>query len=112
MELSYARLVLYAMALVAGLTGGLGDILLYKWAKGAGELKYIVSGFVCWAIALVFFAMMLKKGLLADCVILFLLANCAIALIAGPIIFHDPMSRQKWLGVALAITALVLIETG
>src|SRR3989344_9081221 len=111
MDASYARISLYAIALVAGLAGGLGDILLYKWAKGAGELKYIISGFSCWLIALVLFTAMLKRGLLADCVILFLLANCAIALIAGPIFFHDPMSKQKWLGVALAISALVLIET-
>lgn len=106
------RVMLYVLALVSGLVGGAGDILLNHWAKVSSKWVYLVGGYACWIAALVLFTIMLKKGMLADCVILFLLANCAVALIAGPIMYNDSMSAQKWAGVGLAICALVLMHTG
>ncbi|MDA1169040.1 MAG: hypothetical protein O3A36_01750 [bacterium] len=107
-----ARIVLYTLALLSGLVGGTGDVLLNHWAKVSHKPTHLIGGYVCWIGALVMFTMMLKRGMLVDCVILFLLANCAVALIAGPLVFHDHMSVQKWTGVALAIVALLLMHTG
>lgn len=110
--MDHARICLYILAMASGLIGGGGDILLNQWAKVSPKLGYLLGGYACWMVALVLFTCMLKKGMLADCVVLFLLANCAVALIAGPLLFHDHMSAQKWAGVVLAIFALVLMHTG
>lgn len=107
-----AHICLYLLAMTSGLVGGVGDILLNHWAKISSKLGYLIGGYACWIVALMLFTAMLKKGMLADCVVLFLLANCAVALIAGPLLFHDHMSAQKWAGVVLAIFALVLMHTG
>ncbi|OGY35159.1 MAG: hypothetical protein A3E36_00590 [Candidatus Andersenbacteria bacterium RIFCSPHIGHO2_12_FULL_45_11b] len=107
-----AHVMLYVLALASGLVGGTGDILLNHWAKVSHKPIYLLGGYACWILALVLFTVMLKKGMLADCVILFLLANCAVALVVGPVMFDDHMSTQKWAGVALAVFALVLMHTG
>lgn len=106
------RILLYVLAVFAGLIGGVGDALLNKWAKLGGGVGYAIGGYSCWLIALTLFTAMLKRGLLAHCVILFLVANCLIVLLASVLLFHEQLSDQKWMGIVLAIAALIMIETG
>lgn len=106
------RILLYVLAVFAGLIGGVGDALLNQWAKAGGKAWYAIGGYCCWLIALTLFTAMLKRGLLAHCVILFLVANCLLVLLASALVFQEHLSPQKWLGIALAIVALIVIEMG
>ena len=108
----HAHLAFYALSILAGLVGGMGDVLLNKWAKTGGNVWWLGGGYACWLIALTLFVFMLKWGFLAHCVVLFLLANCLFVIAASNLVFHEPISAQKWCGIGLAITAIVVMELG
>lgn len=107
-----ARIVFYVLAISAGLIGGVGDALLNQWVKTGGKLWWLGGGYTCWLLALTLFVLMLKRGLLAHCVILFLLSNCVFVLIVSSLVFHEAISIQKWVGIILAIVAIVMMELG
>lgn len=109
--MSLSRAGLYALAVGAGLIGGVGDAFLGKW-KHSGAWVWVLAGFACWNVALGLFLLMLKRALLAHCVVLFLLANCLLTVAVSQYVFDEPLSRQKWVGVALAVAAIVVMELG
>ena len=100
------------LAIGAGLVGAVGDCLLNQWAKYGGRVWWAIGGFVCWNLALGLFTWMLGKGLLAHCVLLFLTSNCLLVLMVSRLVFREAMTAQQWVGVFLALVALVLMERG
>ncbi|HBE90794.1 MAG: hypothetical protein A3E37_02805 [Candidatus Andersenbacteria bacterium RIFCSPHIGHO2_12_FULL_46_9] len=106
------RWAFYLLAISAGLVGGIGDALLNQWAKHGGKWWLIASGYLSWVVALTLFLLMLKKGPLAHCVILFLLSNCIFIIAVSNLVFHEDISAQKWAGIILAIVAIVIMESG
>lgn len=107
-----AYLAFYTLSLLAGLIGGIGDALLNKWVKTGGNICWLGGGYACWLVALTLFVFMLKRGLLAHCVVLFLLANCIFVIAASRLVFQEDISMQKWVGIGLAIAAIVIMEMG
>lgn len=107
-----ARLIFYVLAATAGTIGALGDGFLNIWAKKGGGSWLVVVGLLCWNLALLVFLRLLKTDLLAQAVVVFLVANSLVVLLLSHFYFEEAISLQKWLGIILAITAIVIMELG
>lgn len=105
------KVTFYVLAMTAGLVAGVGDALLNKWAKtSGGSFWWVFGGIACWNVALVGFLLLLARGLLAHAVVLFLLTNVVAVLLLSRYVFNEELSTQKWLGITLAVLAVILME--
>ncbi len=108
-----ARELFYIFSFLAGLLASVGDSFLNHWAKGASNsLDNLVAGVIFWNISLVFFTLMLKRGLFAESVVYFVVANFLISIVISQVFFHEQLSPLKGFGVVLALCALVAIDLG
>lgn len=87
-------------------------MLLNQWAKHSGKGWWLLGGILFWNVALGIFILMLKRGMLAHCVLLFLLANSVIVLAASRFLLHEGLSKEQWIGIFLGLIALALMEHG
>lgn len=101
----------YLLALIAGLVGAVGDAFLNQWAKNSGW-HWLFAGYLGWFVTATIVAIMLKKELFSSGVMLFLLANIVFALILGRTFFLERLSFWQWVGIALGIVSMVLMECG
>ena len=110
----------YFLAAFAGLMASIGDSFLNIWAKvlPAGTPTWVpqwmslAGGFVFWNISLVIFILMLKRGFLAQSIVMFITANCVFGLLMSQFMFHEVLSTIQWIAIALAIGAVVMMELG
>ena len=105
-----SRLSFYLLAFLAGAIGAFGDGFLNLWAKRGGGTLTIFLGFLSWNIALLLFLRLLKTDLLAAVVIIFLVANIAVALLLSQFYFHESVSLQKWIGIGVALLGVFILE--
>ena len=105
-------LVFYFLAVFAGLMAAVGDSLLKQWTKSESGWFFLFGGVVFWNISLMFFIMMLQRGMLAQSVVMYIILNCVFALLMSHFIFDEMLSTVQWSAIALAVFAVVLMEMG
>lgn len=107
-----SRILFYILALAAGAIGAFGDSFLNLWAKKGENIWVLLLGFLSWNIALLLFMKLLKTDFLATTVIVFLVANSAVALSLSQLYFHEDVSLQKWIGIGVALLGIFIMELG
>ncbi len=101
---------LWGMLVTAALCETLGD-LAFKWWAETGRTVGLVGGLIVYAVALVLFALMLRRAELA--IVLALWSGVALVLmaLAGWWLFNETLSPRHILGIALVIGGMVLLQT-
>lgn len=99
-----------ALAILAGSAGALGDFVLNHWAKKSPHIGWLISGVLIWNLSLLPFIFMLKKGLLAECVIAFLLTNSTLVLLMNAFLLKEAIPLNKWVWMIFGIISLVMME--
>ncbi|MFO0607908.1 MAG: hypothetical protein U0324_32390 [Polyangiales bacterium] len=112
MSLERARLLFYGVALAAGLVGGVGDVFINRWAKGTAGLASLAAGFALCNAALALFTWMLLRASLASCVIIYLVAGSLLTFAVSHYLIHEPVSRLRVAGIAVALVGVVMVEAG
>lgn len=107
-----APFVFYAFSVCAGFMAAVGDSLLKQWTKVESGWMYLVGGVTFWNISLMFFILMLQRGMLAQSVVMYIILNCVFALLMSHFIFDEMLSTVQWSAIALAVFAVVLMEMG
>lgn len=107
-----APLIFYAFSIGAGFMAAVGDSLLKQWTKSESGWWWLSGGVVFWNISLMFFILMLQRGMLAQSVVMYIILNCVFALIMSRFIFGEVLSATQWSAIALAVFAVVLMELG
>ena len=107
------RSAFYALLLLAGLTGGAGDILLARWARDSRPL-WMAAGLGSWCVCLILFALLMRHGGRTLGVTFTLSAVVHVAVVLGwdLLMGEAKTTIAQWVGVALAIAGIVLIEAG
>ena len=103
----------YGLLLLAGLTGGSGDILLAKWAKDYRPI-WLAAGLASWLVCLILFAMLIRHSGRSLGVTFTLSAVVHIVVVLGWDLAQGETqtSTLEWTGIALAVAGVVLIEFG
>lgn len=98
-----------ALAALAGLCAGVGDTFLSYWAK-TGRPEWFAGGLIVLNAALVIFAHLLRKGTLAQSVVLFIVGNVVVVALVSHFILHEPISPVRWACLSIAVVAVVAME--
>jgi quaternary ammonium compound-resistance protein SugE len=86
-----------------------GDIG-FKLAADRGSTKCLIAGIILYTLGSAAWVAALWKMELGLAVAVFTCLNVAIAVIAGMLLFKDKTSPMTWVGLALAIAAIVILE--
>ena len=86
-----------------------GDVLFKKWADG-GHRWWLVAGFLIYSAGSISWAWSLKHEMISKAIVLFTLANIVLVVLAGYFFFHERLTVLNWIGIALALAAVVLVE--
>lgn len=108
-----SRVVVYAVLVVAGLLGAASDAILNQWAR-TDRLGWLLAAYVAWLAVATLLGLILRWGYFGfgAAVALFLLVNSIGALVLDRTLFSGRLSAWGWVGVGLAITAIMCIELG
>lgn len=105
------KFCIYALLVMVGIVGAIGDGFFNEWAKRGG-VQWLLAGYGMWMIMATIFALILKKELMGPAVILLLLSNVVFVLLISRYRFAEQLSPMQWSGIACAILALLLMEMG
>ena len=95
----------------AGLVAAGADWVLARWAGDASSTPpRLVAGLALYVVAMLLFALSLRSGTLLVNGATFALVNGLGVLVISRVALREAVSAVQWIGVALAITALVLLE--
>lgn len=86
-----------------------GDVLFKKWSL-TGTRTWLVVGFGLYSMGAIGWALSLRYEGLAKAVTVFMVANVVLAVVAGLVLFGEKLNAWNWLGVGLALLAIVLCE--
>ena len=86
-----------------------GDVLLKKWAGGHRWI-WLATGFILYTLGTVGWAWSLRYETLSKAAIVFMVANMALAILAGHFLFGERLTTWNWVGAALAVVSIVLCE--
>lgn len=103
----------YALIIAAGLLGAVSDAVLNQWAK-IGGAAWLLASYVAWiAVATVLGFLFRSKHLsFSTTVVVFLVTNVVFVLLLDSLAFKEKVTGWQWLGIGLAIAAVVAIEFG
>lgn len=106
--------MLYKFILI-GLGLMLGDVLMKEWSStnyalsGNGIFAF-VGALICYAAALIYYAMQLRSDSFGDATILPIIINVVAALLLTTFIYHEPLSLKQMAGAFLSIAAIFLLQ--
>ncbi|MBI2086551.1 MAG: hypothetical protein HYT69_00005 [Candidatus Zambryskibacteria bacterium] len=106
-------MTLFLMVVAIALLGVIGDILVNQWAKTL-LVRWWVMSIPVWVVtATVFgFALREKHYSFGVTVIVVLLIHSGLVLAWDALIERAMLTPTQWVGVAAAITAIILLEIG
>ena len=107
------RLAVYAVLILAGLLGAASDAVLNQWAR-TGRVAWLLAAYLSWLVVATLLGLILRWGYFGfgAAVVLFLLVNSVGALILDRTLFSGKLSVWGWVGVGLAVAAIVCMELG
>ena len=104
-------LLIYGLVILIGLFGGLGDICTFQWAK-TGMYYWFLVACIIWIVAIILLGLLLRYATITLTVayILTLICHTFIVLGCDWWYYHKRLSTGEWLGIALGILAVLVIE--
>src|SRR5438105_3491912 len=107
------RLSVYVVLVLAGMLGAASDAVLNQWAR-TGRLGWLIAAYMSWLVVATLLGLILRWGYFGfgAAVVLFLLVNSVGALVLDRTLFAGKLSAWGWVGVGLAVAAIVCIELG
>ena len=103
----------YGLLFAIGISGGLGDIWIYKWSRSGGMGWFLIACGV-WLVSLILFAFLLKwdDRSFSASFILSSISHVVLVMICDLAYFGGRLSRLEWAGIGLAVVSIGLIELG
>jgi drug/metabolite transporter (DMT)-like permease len=104
---------LYAMLLGSAVLSGIGDILIFQWAKGQ-SVWGLLSGIAIWIVSLVLLAYLFRWSTLpfSLVVVLLVVIHLLIDVVWDVTVLGSRLSVWQWLGVVLTGAAVILLQIG
>jgi hypothetical protein len=105
--------VVYALLIWIGITGGIGDILLYKWAKAA-HFGWLLAAYAVWAICIASLGLLFKLNHFSfgAAVVLATVIHLAIGVCWSLLMTGAKVTTLEIIGLIFAAIAVVLLEMG
>ena len=106
------RAAVYALLVAVGVMGALSDAILNQWAR-TGRLPWLLASYAAWILVATALGLILRWGYFTfgAAVVLFLMVNSVAALLLDRIMFSGRLTGRGWLGIVLAIAAIICIES-
>jgi predicted NAD/FAD-dependent oxidoreductase len=107
-----APVLVYAVLVVVGTLGAISDAILNQWAKTGGT-SWLVVAYASWIVVatLLGYILRLNYFTFGAAVVLFLMVNSVAALILDRALFAGRLTARGWLGIGLAVAAIICIES-
>lgn len=108
-----SRVAVYSVLVAVGALGAISDAVLNQWAK-TGRLSWLLAAYASWLVVATLLGIILRWGYFSfgAGVVLFLLVNSVGALVLDYLLFSGRLTAWGWVGVGLAVAAIVCIELG
>ncbi|HEX5865005.1 MAG TPA: hypothetical protein VF014_12250 [Casimicrobiaceae bacterium] len=106
------RVLVYAVLVVVGTLGAISDAILNQWAR-TGRTSWLVLAYASWIVVatLLGYILRLHYFTFGAAVVLFLMVNSVAALILDHALFAGRLTARGWLGIGLAVAAIICIES-
>ena len=106
------RVLVYTVLLVVGTLGAISDAMLNQWAR-TGRTSWLMVAYASWIVVatLLGYILRLNYFTFGAAVVLFLMVNSVAALILDHALFAGRLTPRGWLGIGLAVAAIVCIES-
>ena len=107
-----SRVLVYAVLIVVGSLGAISDAILNQWAR-TGRTSWLLLAYASWIVVatLLGYILRLNYFTFGAAVVLFLMVNSVAALILDRALFAGRLTARGWLGIGLAVAAIVCIES-
>jgi len=105
--------LVYVLLVAIGVTGGLGDIWIFKWAKSNNTL-WLVLACLIWLASLILFGLLLKwdSRTFSAAVVLSTVFHVVLVVVCDMVYFGGRLTQMEWVGVGFAAVAVILLELG
>lgn len=106
------RVVVYGVLLAVGVLGAVSDAILNQWAR-TGRTSWLLAAYASWVVVatLLGYILRLNYFTFGAAVVLFLMVNSVAALALDHAIFSGRLTGRGWLGIGLAVAAIICIES-
>jgi drug/metabolite transporter (DMT)-like permease len=106
------RALVYAVLVVVGTLGAISDAILNQWAR-TGRTSWLMAAYASWLVVatLLGYILRLNYFTFGAAVVLFLMLNSVAALILDYALFAGRLTARGWLGIGLAVAAIICIES-
>jgi len=109
----YSVPTVYGLLLLIGVTSGVGDILLYQWAKSRGTV-WLLMAYTVWIFSLTLYGFLFRTEHFSfgAAVVLATVIHLVISVLWGLFFTESKLSTIEMAGLILAIIAVILLEVG
>ena len=106
------RVLVYSVLVAVGTLGAISDAILNQWAR-TGRTFWLVLAYASWIVVatLLGYILRLNYFTFGAAVVLFLMVNSVAALILDYALFAGRLTARGWLGIGLAVAAIICIES-
>ncbi len=103
----------YSLLVLIGLTGGIGDIFLYKWA-GSRQVGWLLGAYLFWWCCLTSLGVLfrLEYFTFGAAIILATVIHLFISLLWALLFTEGTLNRIEMVGIVFGVIAIVLLEIG
>lgn len=99
------------LLIAGGLTLTVGDLVMKEWVINGGPKIYCI-GMVIYLFGMNFLAQSFRFKGIAVATALFVIFNLISLAVAGYLLYGEKLSSGQFLGIVLAVVAIVLLELG
>ena len=112
-ENSHASILTYFLLVLIGLSGSVGEILLYKGVKSVNSLWLLAAGGL-WFVSLMLMGLLFKMEHFSfgAVVVLATIIHLTVAVLWGLLFTGNRISPLELAGLILAVIAVILLEVG
>lgn len=105
--------VIYLLLIAVGIAGAAGDILVSRWAR-SNVTTWLLASWVCWIASVTLFGYLMRTERFAFSAAIFVAfaAHGVTSVLFEQLVLRQRLSREEWLGIALATIAVVMLEVG
>ena len=100
------------LTIVAGLILTVGNIVLKKWVANDYRTYYYIAGLTLYFVSMNLLALSYKYEDVAVASMIMIIFNIVTLTLIGYFIFHENITIYEFTGLALGITAILLLEFG
>lgn len=106
------RVLVYSVLVAVGTLGAISDAILNQWAR-TGRTSWLMLAYASWIVVatLLGYILRLNYFTFGAAVVLFLMVNSVAALILDYALFAGRLTARGWLGIGLAVAAIICIES-